>query len=174
MWKIDVLKSTVTPPESVKKELRRILGSIELRGKKVFRQRGQKIISSITVPIWNRIAIGGKIIYKINRDHPLIKQLNSLMPAGREDLFEDILSSVEASFPKDLFYNDFAGTPEQLQDIEFTREQIETLITIFIPSITPGCGVNSNIVDNILSTDPFALNKELTLTVLKERGLVHE
>jgi len=174
MWKIDVLKSTVTPPEVVKKDLRRILGSIESRGKKVFRQRGQKITSSVTVPIWNRIAAEGKIIYRINRDHPLLKQLTSLMPADKEKLFEDIVSSVEASFPRDLFFNDVAGTPEQLQDIEFTREQIDTLLTLFIPSITPDCDVNSDIIDNLLSTDPFALCKELTLTVLKERGLVHE
>lgn len=174
MWKIDVLKSTVTPPERVKRELRRILGSIELRGRAVFRQRGQKIASSVTVPIWNRIAAEGKIIYRINRDHPLLQQLSGSMPAERKNLFEDIISSIEASFPKDLFFNDFAGTPERLQDVEFTNEQIEALLEIFIPASTLGSAVNSDVIDNILSTDPFALCRELTLTVLKKRGIVHE
>ncbi len=174
MWKINVLKSTVTPPERVKKELRRILVSIELRGKKVFKQRGQKITSSVIVPIWNRIAAEGKIIYRINRDHPLLQQLSGLMPAERDDLFEDIMSSVEASFPRDLFFNDLAGTPEQLQDIEFTSEQIDTLLKIFIPSSTLASDVNSDIIDTLLATDPFALCKELTIAVLKERGIVHE
>jgi len=174
LWKINVLKSGVTPPDIVRRDLKRILGSIEIRGKKVYTQRGHRITSSVITPVWNRIAVGGQIMYRINRKHLLLQQLLNDTNPEKRGFIENIISTIEGSFPTDLFYSDVAGSPEQVQNIEFTLEQLEKLLDVFIPLISSNDSLTSEELKTLLTTDPFASNTESTITILKEKGIIHD
>ncbi len=110
LWKIDIKKSNAVPPLQIKNELKRIIGKIEFSGKKVYKQKGQKIIDKVTHPTWSRVAKNNQIFYQINREHPIIKQYIENIPNSDINNFNNILSMIESTFPRECFR--FQGYPE--------------------------------------------------------------
>ena len=168
LWKIDVKKSNAFPPVGVRNELKRIIEKIELTGKRVYKQRGQRISSEIKMPAWDRIAKENQIYYQINKNHSLIKQHIEGLTDKQKKLFEGIVSTLESSFPRDAFYNDLASNPEQEITNNLDREQIEGLLQMFLgDSVQEICKSKLN---EILQIDPFASNKLLTEKIFEDRG----
>lgn len=165
-WKIDVKKSSASPPSKIKDELKRIIGKIEFSGKQVYKQRGQRLSSEIKSPAWARIAKENQIYYQINREHPLlIGHINDLDEKQRP-LFDDIISMLESSFPRESFYSDIASNPDDMSAIVLERDQVLNLIKIFL-----GEGpYESSKLRELLYIDPFASNKSLTEDIFKELG----
>jgi hypothetical protein len=174
LWKIDIKKSNAFPPDGVLKELHQVIEKIEVAGVNVFKQRGQKLSSSVKIPIWNRRATGGKIIYEINRNYPLLEQISSNLPIQQKEMINDAISIIENSFPKDLFFHDLANTPEQLTNNEFDRGTLEKLIDVFIPLIETEYKTDREKSTILLQTDPFASNKKIVESILVDRGLLHD
>lgn len=170
LWKIDVKKSHAYPPESIKNELRQVIRKIEISGRKVYRQRGQRLLNNIKTPVWNRIALGGKIFYQINREHQLVKELLNTVPAQQKALVENLITTFESSFPVDMFFNDIASIPEQVESPKFSEKDLEILLDIFIQSWVSTGTPQSELPEKLLSTDPFASNQDITRKILEQRG----
>ena len=171
LWKIDVKKSSATPPESVKQELRRIIGKIECSGKEVYRQKGQRLTSAITTPAWNRRAAEDKVFYEINRNHPLLKSLKNSLSNNQQEQFASLLRMFEVSFPSDKFFDDFAGAPEKLQRPSIEEEQLARMLDDFIDFWGMKEGASEEQVAELLQVDPFSAHKELTHRFLKQKGV---
>ncbi len=60
------------------------------------------------VPGWTRTAAEGKILYEINKEHPLIIQFKNDLPDEKQRSFKDLVFMIESSFPTELFYSDVA------------------------------------------------------------------
>jgi len=175
LWKIDVRKSHASPPEIVKNELRQVIEKIEVAGRKVYRQRGTKLSSRISSPVWNRKAIAGDIVYQINREHPLILDLFKKASKDQREYFQQIITMFENSFPADLFFSDMAGTPEQVKSPSFDEKGLELLLDMFIKNWDQTGSLKNQIVDKLLTVDPFFSNIDLTKKILKQKGyIVHE
>jgi len=171
LWKIDVKKSSALPPESVKQDLRRIIGKIECSGKEVYRQKGQRLHGSIKTPVWSRRAAEDRVFYEINRNHPLLKSLKNSLTDNQQEQFASLVRMLEASFPSDLFFNDFAGAPEKLQCPSIEDEQMARMLDDFIDFWGMNEGASEEQVAELLQVDPFSSNKELTLRLLKRKGV---
>ena len=171
LWKIDVKKSTASPPESIRHELRRIIGRIECSGKKVYQGRGQKLASSVQFPVWNRRAAGDEIFYEINRTHPLIKHLTASISPDQRELFNNILRVFEGSFPADLFFSDLAGSPEQLRRPCLKREHLTDLLDAYIEIWGIEDETSEEQISELLQVDPFSGNRKLILELLAEKGI---
>ena len=117
LWKIDVKKSHASPPEAIRSELKLIIDRIAASGEKVYRQKGKKLASTVKVPGWTRTAAEGKILYEINKKHPLIVQFKNDLPDEKQQPFKDLVFMIESSFPTELFYSDVAKKPETCFDI---------------------------------------------------------
>lgn len=109
-WNLDIKKSTATPPIEIRKELARIAKIAVMKSARIYNWRGQKTISSHDnsqsfESLWtdetNRENIKK---YKINKNHPLIKQL---LNSDRENkLFVKALKLIEENIPLELIlYN---------------------------------------------------------------------
>jgi len=168
LWKIDVKKSHASPPFSIRKELKTIIGQIEMDGRRVITGEGRRLRSSIKEPSWNRIATKNQVLYEINKNHTLIKKFGERLSADDRCLFADILSTLENSFPREDFFKDVASIPEQVEAPSMKKGQIEALLDIFL-----GADVKSpegEKLREILHIDPFVKNKECTKQIFKERG----
>ena len=74
-WKIDIKKSTASPPKSIKNFLTElIINNIERKGRGVVNKRTQELIQDTDLKLWVPIRSKEKLTYKINRKH-LIKKL---------------------------------------------------------------------------------------------------
>jgi hypothetical protein len=166
LWKIDVKKSHASPPFSIRKELKNIIGQIEIDGKRVITGEGQRLRSFVKEPSWNRIATNNQVLYEINKDHTLIKDFCSKLGDSERQLFEHILSTLENSFPREAFFKDVASTPEQVETPPLKKEQIEIILDFFIGTTTP----TKERLKELIHIDPFVSNKECAEKIFKERG----
>jgi len=174
LWKIDVKKSHASPPETIRNELKQVINKIEVSGRRVYRQRGKKLLTSIKSPVWNRIASGGTISYHINREHPLVTKLLDIITAEQKAIVGNLLTMFESSFPVDMFFNDIASNPEQVEKPEFNEKDLEMLLEIFIQSWMSAEMSKEELIEKLLSTDPFASNQKVTGKILKQKGYESE
>ena len=171
LWRIDVRKSHASPPEVIRNELRQIIGRIEVSGRRVYRQRGQRLASAVGNPVWNRIAVAGTVSYQLNREHPLLKDLFGNLPPETRTFFENIISMIESSIPVDMFYHDIANHPESLEQPSLREEDLAMLLDIFLESWGASKQQTNEVVRNLLATDPFASNRDMTVKILKNRSI---
>jgi hypothetical protein len=171
LWKIDVKKSNASPPESIRTELKRIISKIECSGKRVYEQRGQRLKSAIKTPAWERRVAGDQIYYEINRKHPLVKQLMDDVKSEQSVMFSNLLKMFEGSFPVDLFFSDFASSPEKLQRPGFDEEQLSRVLEDYIEFWGLDEESTEEQVKELLQVEPFSSNKELMAKLLAQKGI---
>ena len=173
LWKIDVKKSQASPPEVIKDALKQVIDKIEYAGRKVYHQRGTKLSARIESPVWERQAVGGTIIYKINREHPLLLDLFEKFPVEQKEYLQQIITMFESSFPRDMFFNDVASMPEQVASPDFDEKGLELLADLFIRNWDPDGKLKNDFVKKLLSVDPFASHKSLTEKILIQKGYIN-
>ena len=151
-WTIDIKKSRIQPPRMIRTRLRQVLDKIITPSKRVYKARGQRLLSDNPYRLWERIANHEGIRYSLNYDHPLIQtltqkldqvgqsQLKLLLRAVGEDLPVEIISMDWNDNPKDLHISNQAyksiierlellrtGLPEELQsDAKAFRAFVDT------------------------------------------------
>ena len=174
LWKIDVKKSHASPPEAIRNELKLIIDRIAGAGKRVYRQRGKKLADTVKVPGWTRTAAGGRITYEINREHPLIVQIQSSLPAEKQQIFKDLIFMLESSFPTELFYSDVAKKPEALCKPDFNEVEMSNFLDNFIGLMLESGIPETELLSKLISIDPFAIYPEEVEMLLRQKELIHE
>jgi hypothetical protein len=133
LWAINVHKSQVTPPEVVRKELKKIIQRISGAGKQVYRRKATTLQNRNLTPVWAREVIDGKISYAVNEDHPLVNDLLLSVHPDVQGKVESCLKLIAQSFPKDVYYNDVADDSLELKtgndDVNAVRDLCLQLIS---------------------------------------------
>ncbi|MGL1957875.1 MAG: ATP-binding protein [Colwellia sp.] len=171
IWKIDVKKSNASPPESVRKQFKQIISEVEYSGKRVFRQKGHKLTTKIKEPIWNRTISSGKVIYDISREHQLLKSFSNKLNKNEQLEFKSIIKSIESSFPSDLYFNDFANSPERVEKPAISTEELEAIFEVFLPTFISVQANKEKIVEEMLKIEPFASFPELTKRIIENKDI---
>lgn len=103
-WTLDIKKSMALPPSVIVQNLRRIIGKILNKGKRTYRFRAKKEVSS-NVKLWVPGETRNGVIYSINRDYPLIKDLMS--GTDKDKKLEIVLKLIEQNIPLNTIHSDF-------------------------------------------------------------------
>ena len=114
-WQLDVRKSVVRPPAALAPQLRRIAEVARRGSAQVYRHRGKVVERSAGSNIayaWEQIVRGGKIAYRINRRHPVVKAL--LRRPADGPLVEALLRLVEETVPVPLIVLDHVSGESRL------------------------------------------------------------
>jgi hypothetical protein len=115
-----------------------------------------------------------KIIYEINKVHPLITQLEAQLQTEQQEQLKSLLIMLESCFPTELFYSDIANKPEEFEKPAFDSEYFSPLLDKFIAPMLES-GIPDNLIaERLLSIDPFATYPEEIRNMLKEKGYSHE
>lgn len=134
LWGININKSQVTPPEVVKKQLKRIINKISGRGKRVFTQKKARVLTKGLIALWNREVIDGKVFYAINYDHPMIKEILDCIEDKQKNRLVSCLDMITSSFPYDIYYSDAASDDMEISkdvDLKVVRELCHGLISSY-------------------------------------------
>ena len=161
-WKLDIKKSTATPPIEIRKELDRISKIAITKSAKIYNWRGQKDIDRIRVsnyqPLWldEKIREGIKK-YKINRQHPIIK---TLLDTEKTKLLQKALKLLEENVPIELILSNQNEDPS-LHELEKQIEKpTDELINLAIElyNIHISQGVPASLArQQIMNAFPFNL-----------------
>lgn len=102
-WHIDVKKAVARPPGALRPDLARIAKATREVAAGVYRFRGKQIVRRQPggyALVWQQRTTRDKVHYRINRDHPLVRQLRDL--AISRDTVDALLRLVEETVPTTL------------------------------------------------------------------------
>jgi hypothetical protein len=112
-WEIDVTKSRAKPPERLRRELARIGERTRSVAKRIYSHRGAKLIPSEgreRVFLWEQTAKHNQVFYRVNRDHPLVKQVRASCDGPK---FTALLRLIEETIPVPLITITDREKPDQ-------------------------------------------------------------
>ena len=113
-WQIDVKKSAAQPPDIVKNRLKNLADIVRRSAREVYAHRGSYGPRQKKKPLiraWLQTTKDGRISYRINRSHPLIKQVVNTDSSQRKNI-EIMLEVIEESVPVQQIWLDAAEKPE--------------------------------------------------------------
>lgn len=141
-WKLDVRKSVARPPMALREQLRRIARATRDRAQEVYRHRGRKIVAASPKDhssIWEGKVMRGRMLFRINREHPIVQSLTSDGDTGRA--VEALLRLIEETIPLDSIYIRHAEAPDsQPAPFDDTKDKhfCEMLSELYLGMITAG------------------------------------
>jgi len=159
LWRIDVKKSQADPPDSVLRELRKIIHRIAGAGRRVYTKRAVRLLQRETVPVWRREVADATVRYVLNHEHPLVRDLVNDEDPARRARNRACLQLVSTSFPSDLYFSDaanddveFGPAADEAGMVDIVRRLIEVLqkaglsgdelrrqlVKIELPELAPG------------------------------------
>jgi hypothetical protein len=141
-WKLDVRKSVARPPVALREQLRRIARATRDRAQEVYRHRGRKIVALSPKDhssVWEGKVMRSRTLFRINREHPIVRSLIADRDAGRA--VEALLRLIEETIPLDSIYIKHAEAPDsQPVPFEDTKDKhfLEMLSELYLGMIAAG------------------------------------
>ena len=124
-WKIDVRKATARPPSAVRKRLKDLAERVRKQAREVFAHRGDGRPRDPRQPLvraWDPIHRNGRLVYRINRDHPVVAACLTPDDADRPKVSR-ALRILEETVPVSRIWLDVAEKPESpAQPFEGARD----------------------------------------------------
>lgn len=167
-WKIDVKKASAQPPYQVKERLRKLIEAIGANSKQVFTQKGRKLVSDNSLPVWDRIQDKGEITYRINADYPMVSDFAAKLPAELRIQFSQILEVTGAALPMDALFADLGGTPNSVTGNAVSEESLQQAFTAAVNRLKEGNIDTKDIKEMLQFVEPFRSNWERTTPLLEQ------
>ena len=173
LWKLDIKKAATFPPEALRDKLRQIIGRITDGSRNVFTFRGKKASSDKVIHAWDRTIVRDGVTYKINRSHPALSALVTVLPEPHKELMDEVLSVLEQSIPVDAIYLDMASNarPPEVEEEE-RRESLEHLASQILSIVGRRSEAGLRFLETIATIEPFSFTPALSKTIAER--LSHE
>jgi hypothetical protein len=135
-WAIDVKKSRARPPPSARPRLKELADVVRQKAREVFVHRGRRSSGNPTEPLrraWREVVKEGKLAYKVDREHPLVRMVLSMCSKSQKAAVEAMLRLLEATVPIQKIWLDVAekseihAAPFELDPPAHVREVIAQL-----------------------------------------------
>jgi len=113
-WEIDVTKSQARPPERLRRELARIGERTRSAAKRVYSHRGAKLLPAQgqeRVFLWEQTAKHNQVFYRLNRNHPLLKQVRSV--CADKNMLNALVRLIEETVPVPLIMSTDREMPDR-------------------------------------------------------------
>jgi len=169
-WQIDIKKSIARPPLKIRNQLKAYANDVRACAVQVYRHRGKiiqrKFSSSGFVPVWLEKIRHGKRFYKLNREHPVIKDF---IDEIKNNELNNLFRFIEETIPIPLITireseaSELQGLPFEGINHELLKEKIKEC---FENLLNKGLSVDSIII-KLLQIEPFDKYPEY-IELLKE------
>jgi hypothetical protein len=170
-WEIDVTKSRARPPEKLRRDLVRIGESTRSVAKRIYSYRGAKLVPAEgqeRVFLWEQTAKHNKVFYRVNREHPLVKQVRAA--CADVPKFSAMLRLIEETIPVPLITITDREKPDQtIGPFEATKEAeiLEVMRQVFI-SLRAGGLSRKDALLRLAHFEPFPRFPQLLQAIAEE------
>ena len=165
LWKIDIRKAVAEPPPALRPHLKRIVGDVTLRSRKVYKHKGTPEAESERVPLWRRHEFRDQgASWKVNRDHPFIRSIVS----GRAEPLqaEALLRLLEDNLPiQDIHIHTSNDQPVAEASIP-NENELEELARKMINAFADQPETASRLLDKLAVTEPFNRDPEAVARII--------
>lgn len=136
IWTIDVKKSMAIPPETILKNLRRIITPIIKTGKRKYKFRAVKESYSEGVKIWTSNETRNGMMYWINPEYPIYKELYDQITDKRK--FQTFVRLIEQNIPVNAIHSDFYDDKKYaFEDVDVSFQNAVQNITELLREVKP-------------------------------------
>lgn len=168
LWKLDIKKSTTSPPEALREGLKQIIGRITDGSRNVFIFKGKKASDKRVVHAWDRVIVREGVSYKVNREHPLIAALLDSATQRTLPLLEQLLLLLERSIPLDAIYLDKASHIEPvIEEQDDKAHFLEGLATQILTSLGRDSEAGARFLEALPAVEPFNTNPEIATQIAR-------
>jgi hypothetical protein len=160
-WEIDVCKADAIPPERLKNDLLRIAKAARSSASEIYRARTGVKKDRKKGPVekvWEKRVRGEKIFYKINTQHPVLKELLGKISKEKK-LIKTLFSILETTVPHHLIVLDGLENEDCFQDLDKNEEipdkiLIDTCILFYVTKRENRMS-HEDAIEETLSNEPF-------------------
>ena len=169
MWKLDIKKSTATPPPNLKRFLKKIVVKLTNESSKKYNYKGKATNfdeKSENQPMWSRLETpDNTIFYQINREHHLIHEFIE-QHQNLKGEFVSILTHIENELPVSFIRQDVQGG-NQIDNVEERsyQEVFEQLLEILKKF---ELNERKNIFEQTILQMPFVIYKQMLINDYEE------
>jgi hypothetical protein len=162
LWKLDIKKSTTSPPEALREGLRQIIGRITEGSRNVFIFKGKKASDRNVVHAWDRTIVREGVSYKVNREHPLVSALLESDSQPSFALMEQVLLLLERTLPLDAIYLDKASHIQPIVEEEQNKSKdFEALALQILTALGNTSEAGIRFLSALATVEPFNTQPEL-------------
>lgn len=135
-WTLDVKKSMAIPPEVVLKNLKRIITPILNKGKRKYRFRAKKESSMTNMKVWMPGETRNGVVYSINREYPIIKEL--IKDLGNSRKLDVLFRLIEQNIPLNTIHSDFYDDKKfAFEDMHSAYENVIDNLRMLLRDLSP-------------------------------------
>ena len=163
LWKIDVKKVSAQLPEDVRERIKTLINTLGAPSKRVYRKRATKLTSKESYPSWNVEKNGDGTLYKINRDHPVIKAFADSLDSDDVATFNTVLSLVESTFPREAIFYDMNKDENKVEFAPMDDDAFARSARTFFASFKQQGFEDETILSIMKDCEPFASRWDETL-----------
>ena len=170
IWKVDIRKASAEPPPALRPHLRRIVGDVTARSRRVYTHKGTPRHDGDRVPLWRRQdGRDGAASWVVNREHPAVAAVLEGRWSG--GYVERLLRLMEDALPAHEIHlhisNDLpVAEPEVPSYIEL-KALAERIVTAFADQPA----VLKLMLAQLPATDPFNRDPDTARRIAEEFAL---
>ena len=154
-WKIDVLKASAQLPSTVRDRLRRIIQPLGAPSKRAFTTRGRRLTDTNPLPVWNRIQQRNHISYRMNADHPVIRDILKQLPNVARKDFSRFIEIAGSSLPLDALHSDFGDGSDSVTSSPMSKGALQYAAIATYRHLIQTSRDRSVILEIMSSAEPF-------------------
>jgi hypothetical protein len=167
IWKVDIRKATAEPPPALRPHLRRVVGDVTARSRKVYTYKGTPRNDGDRVSLWSRNdGRDGAASWVVNREHPAVA---AALAGDRSDGdVGRLLRLLEQALPAHEIHlhisNDLPVAEPEQPDYGELRALAERLVAAFADQ----AGMVRSLLARLPATDPFNRNPDVARRIAEE------
>lgn len=170
LWRIDIKKSQASPPEPVRRELKRVIQKISGSGRIVFTNRAARIRNRQVTPVWRREVFQGRVRYLINDEHPLVMGLMKGLTDPKAQALRACFELINSTFPYDMYYADAADDKTEFDNAGPDEETVRKVGTQLVRALR-SCGFSGDkLREQLRASEFFTCSPQLFEELLEVEG----
>lgn len=157
LWKVDIRKTMAEPPAALRPELKRLVGAVTLRSRRVYTYKGTMQHTEERIPLWVRQdGRDGTAAWTVNRDHPIVA---ALLASGEPDL-NRLLRLLEELLPVHEIHLHIANDLPVAENPNIDNEDLQALARRMVDVFRDQPEMVRQLLDRLPLTDPFNRDQE--------------
>lgn len=159
LWKVDIRKTMAEPPAALRPELKRIVGAVTIRSRRVYTYKGTQQQDADRIALWARHdARDGAAAWKVNREHPVVAAITR--PEQSDQNIEQLLRLLEELLPIHDIHLHISNDLPVAESPGLDGDELEALARRMLDAFRDQPDSMKLLLDRLPLTDPFSRDPE--------------
>ena len=159
LWKIDIRKASAEPPAALRPHLRRIIGDVATRSRRVYTHKGTRQQDVQRIPLWSRQdGRDGAACWVVNRGHPAVAALITDQAFGGD--LERLLRLLEDSIPAHDIHLHISNDLPVAEVGMPSFDDLQTLAERWVAAFVGQPAIIKSLLARLPMTEPFNRDPE--------------